>query len=188
RHERAVVGDWVLLDGRCIVALLPRRTVIKRLAAGEHYRQQMIAANLDTAFIVCGLDGDFNPRRIERYCVLIGSGGVAPVVVLTKVDRCADVGAAVAVLREHSLQAVVAVDAREAEPVAALRPWLLPGRTVALVGSSGAGKSTLTNTLLGEQRMRVGAVRQRDSRGRHTTTYRALLALPSGACLIDTPG
>ncbi len=187
-HERAVVGDWVLLEHRRIVALLPRRTVVKRLAAGEHYRQQMIAANLDTAFIVCGLDGDFNPRRIERYCVLIGSGGVESVVVLTKVDMCVDVAAAIAVLREHSSQAVVAVDAREAEPVAALRPWLLPGRTVALVGSSGAGKSTLINTLLGELRMKVGAVRQRDSRGRHTTTHRALLPLPSGACLIDTPG
>lgn len=189
-HERAVVGDWVLLDGRRIVALLPRRTVIKRLAAGEHYRQQLIAANLDTAFIVCGLDGDFNPRRIERYCVLIASGGVEPVVVLTKVDLCVDVAAAVAVLREHFSQAlaVVAVDARKAEPVVALYPWLLPGRTVALLGSSGAGKSTLTNTLLGEQRMKVGEVRQRDSRGRHTTTHRALLPLPSGACLIDTPG
>lgn len=102
-HERGC-GDWVLLDGRRIVALLPRRTVIKRLAAGKHYRQQLIAANLDTAFIVCGLDGDFNPRRIERYCVLIASGGVEPVVVLTKVDLCVDVGAAVAVLREHFLR------------------------------------------------------------------------------------
>jgi len=189
-HERAAVGDWVLLEGKRIVALLPRRTSIKRGAAGEHYQQQVIAANIDTVFIVCGLDADFNPRRIERYRLLVGSGGAEPVVVLTKADTGVDVPGAVAALVELAAQhvAVRAVNARDPHSVSALQPWLGEGRTVVLVGSSGAGKSTITNTLLGEERMRTGAVRQTDSRGRHTTTYRSLMTLASGACLIDTPG
>lgn len=190
-HERAAVGDWVLHDGRRILALLPRRTAIKRAAAGEHYQQQVIAANVDTAFVVCGLDLDFNPRRIERYLLLVGGGGVQPVVVLTKADLDgANAEAARSALASVAALgvAVVALDARDPRAAGVLAPWLAPGRTVVLVGSSGAGKSTLTNTLLGQARMKTGQVRARDSRGRHTTTYRALLALPSGACLIDTPG
>jgi len=189
-HERAAVGDWVLMEGKRIVALLPRRTSVKRGAAGEHYQQQVIAANIDTVFIVCGLDADFNPRRIERYRLLVGSGGAEPVIVLTKADTGVDVEAAIQALVDLAAQqvAVRAVNARDADSVAALLPWLGEGRTVVLVGSSGAGKSTLTNTLFGEERMRTGAVRQTDSRGRHTTTYRALMTLPSGACVIDTPG
>ncbi|WP_045769836.1 ribosome small subunit-dependent GTPase A [Xanthomonas albilineans] len=189
-HERAAVGDWVLLDGTRIVALLPRRTAIKRGAAGEHYHQQVIAANIDTVFIVCGLDADFNPRRIERYLLLVGGGGAAPVVVLTKADLTEYADDALAVLEELAAQSIplLTVNATQADSVAVLRPWLQPGQTVVLVGSSGAGKSTLTNTLLGVHKMRTAAVRERDSRGRHTTTHRALLPLPSGACLIDTPG
>lgn len=189
-HERAAVGDWVLLEGKRIVALLPRRTAIKRGAAGEHYQQQVIAANIDAVFIVCGLDADFNPRRIERYRLLVGSGGAEPVVVLTKADTATDVPGAVAALVELAAQrvAVRAVNARDPHSVSSLLPWLGPGSTVVLVGSSGAGKSTLTNTLLGEERMRTGAVRDSDSRGRHTTTFRSLMTLPTGACVIDTPG
>ncbi|HEY0334017.1 MAG TPA: ribosome small subunit-dependent GTPase A [Stenotrophomonas sp.] len=189
-HERAAVGDWVLLEGKRIVALLPRLTSIKRAAAGEHYQQQVIAANIDAVFIVCGLDADFNPRRIERYRLMVGSGGAEPVIVLTKADTATDVPGAVAALVELATQkvAVRAVNARDPHSVSALLPWLGAGRTVVLVGSSGAGKSTLTNTLFGEERMRTGAVRDTDSRGRHTTTYRALMTLPSGACVIDTPG
>jgi ribosome small subunit-dependent GTPase A len=190
-HERAAVGDWVLHDGRRILALLPRRTAIKRAAAGEHYQQQVIAANVDTAFVVCGLDADFNPRRIERYLLLVGGGGVQPVVVLTKADlEGADPEAALEALAGVRAQGVpvLALNARDGGAAAQLAPWLAPGLTVVLVGSSGAGKSTLTNTLLGEERMKTGQVRAHDSRGRHTTTYRALIALPSGACLVDTPG
>ncbi len=189
-HERAAVGDWVLLEGARIVALLPRRTSIKRAAAGEHYHQQVIAANVDTVFVVCGLDDDLNPRRIERYLLLVGSGGAAPVVVLTKADRRGDAQALAAALADTASGVpVLALDARDRDAVgAALGGWLGAGRTAVLVGSSGAGKSTLTNTLLGVEKMRTGEVRQSDSRGRHTTTHRALIALPSGACLIDTPG
>ncbi len=190
-HERAAVGDWVLHDGRRILALLPRRQAIKRAAAGEHYQQQVIAANVDTAFVVCGLDADFNPRRIERYLLLVGGGGVQPVVVLTKADReGTDAGAALAALAGLRAQGVpvLALNAKDPEAVAALAQWLQPGMSAVLVGSSGAGKSTLTNSMLGEQRMKTAEVREHDSRGRHTTTHRALIALPSGACLIDTPG
>jgi ribosome biogenesis GTPase len=194
-QDRAAVGDWVLIREASprpqIAALLPRRSTIKRAAAGEHYQQQMIAANIDTVFVVCGLDADFNPRRIERYLLLVRGGGVEPVVVLTKADKDgSDAEASLAALAELAAQGIVAVavNAKDRDSVAALDPWLGPGRTVVLVGSSGAGKSTLTNTLLGTEKMKTGEVRESDARGRHTTTYRTLIPLPSGACLIDTPG
>jgi ribosome biogenesis GTPase len=191
-QRRAAVGDWVLHVESRIVALAPRHTGIKRAAAGEHYQQQLIAANVDTVFVVCGLDADFNPSRIERYLMLVNNGGAAPVVVLTKADLSgADASAAMTALADVTQQrtAVVSLNAKNpADVLAVLRPWLGQGRTVALVGSSGVGKSTLINTLLGEGRMRTGEVRGSDSKGRHTTTHRALVALASGACLIDTPG
>ncbi|MGO4552259.1 ribosome small subunit-dependent GTPase A [Lysobacter sp. 2RAF19] len=193
-EDRAAVGDWVLLEGKRIVALLPRHTAIKRGAAGEHYKQQLIAANIDTVFVVCGLDADFNPRRIERYLVLIGGSGVVPVVVLTKADKAlAEDANAIDDARaalEGVLQGVqvVPVNAKDPDSVAALMPWLGAGQSIVLVGSSGAGKSTVTNTLLGVEKMKTGEVRESDSRGRHTTTHRALIPLPSGACMIDTPG
>ena len=196
---RPAVGDWLLVDGEAehnakAVALLPRRSTIKRAAAGEHYGQQVIAANIDTVFIVCGLDGDFNPRRIERYLLLV-RGGAQPVVVLTKADTQdgvdgANTTRARALARELDAQGVpvYAVNARQRDSVAVLQRWLTPGQTAVVVGSSGAGKSTLTNTLLEREYMKTGTVRARDARGRHTTTHRALIALPSGGCLIDTPG
>jgi ribosome biogenesis GTPase len=148
----------VLLEGRGpnalrIVALLPRRTAIKRGAAGEHYQQQVIAANIDTVFVVCGLDADFNPRRIERYLLLVGGGGAAaggradqgrPRTAPTRVE------AALAELRAQGMP-VLAVNAKDPRQRRALAPWLGRASTVVLVGSSGAGKSTLTNTLLGER-------------------------------------
>ncbi|MGJ7902802.1 ribosome small subunit-dependent GTPase A [Lysobacter sp. 1R34A] len=197
-EQRPGVGDWLLIEGdearAKVVALLPRYSAIKRGAAGEHYKQQLIAANIDTVFIVCGLDADFNPRRIERYLLLV-RGGAEPVVVLTKADEAtaADENAVAeatgALIELAQGVAIRAVNARDRDgSVAAMAPWLQPGRTVVLVGSSGAGKSTLTNSLLGIERMKTGAVRESDARGRHTTTHRALIPLPSGACLIDTPG
>lgn len=189
---RAVVGDFVRLEAGCdqIVEVLPRSSLFRRAAAGEHLKVQPIAANIDTVLVVTGLDGDFNPRRLERYLVLVRASGAAPVVVLTKIDRCEEADALRARLAdiEGGGVPVVAINAKDADSAAALAPWLGGGRTVVLVGSSGAGKSTLTNTLLGRSRMRTAAVRERDSRGRHTTTHRALMTLPLGACLIDTPG
>ncbi|WP_243713567.1 ribosome small subunit-dependent GTPase A [Luteimonas terrae] len=190
-EDRAAVGDWVLVeDGQRIVAMLPRTSAIKRAAAGEHYRQQLIAANIDIVLVVCGLDADFNPRRIERYLLLVQGGGM-PIIVLTKADKPeADVAAATAALADVIGLGVpvVPVNARDVDSVAGLHRWLGPGVTAVLVGSSGAGKSTLTNRLLGVERMKTAEVRATDDRGRHTTTHRALIPLPSGACLIDTPG
>src|SRR5690606_21540807 len=136
-------------------------------------------------------DGDFNPRRIERYLMLVQGSGATPVVVLTKADKAGtDAEAAQAALADIVGQGVpvLAVNAKSAEALEALAPWLRAGDTAVLVGSSGAGKSTLTNTLLGVDRMKTADVREHDARGRHTTTHRALIPLPTGACLIDTPG
>lgn len=193
--QRPAVGDWLLIEGQAhrnarAAALLPRRTTLKRAVAGEHYGQQLIAANVDTVFIVSGLDNDFNARRIERYLLLV-RGGAQPVVVLTKADRTASADvtaqAARATLADLDVP-VVSVNATQPDSVAQLATWLSTGTTAVVVGSSGAGKSTLTNTLLGQNRMKTGAVRASDDRGRHTTTHRALISLPGGACLIDTPG
>lgn len=190
-EDRAAVGDWVVLDRNDqILALLPRHSLLKRGAAGEHYRQQLIAANVDVVLVVCGLDHDFNPRRLERYLVLVQGSGAQPVLVLTKHDLCPDLDLVLDALADIQAQGVPVypLNAREPADAEVLHPYLGPGQSVVLVGSSGAGKSTLTNTLLGRERMRTAAVRETDSRGRHTTTHRALLPLPQGGCLIDTPG
>lgn len=190
-EQRAVVGDFVRLDdANLIVGLLPRSSLFKRAAAGEALRTQLIAANIDTVFVVTGLDGDFNPRRLERYLVLVQASGARPVVVLTKLDRCDSAGEARGRLADIEAAGVpvLALNAKDADSVAQLSPWLAAGQSVVLVGSSGAGKSTITNTLTGRRKMKTGAVRAHDSRGRHTTTHRALISLPQGACLIDTPG
>ncbi len=192
-EDRPAVGDWVRLDHATspplIIDILPRRSVLKRSAAGERFDTQLIATNIDTALVVCGLDGDFNPRRIERYLLLIEGSGVRPVVVLTKADTCEDLDARIGQVRAVAGETpVVAINARHTDSTAALAPWLGRGESAVLVGSSGAGKSTLTNTLLGHQYQAIGEVRESDSRGRHTTTSRSLMPLPGGACLIDTPG
>ena len=189
---RPAVGDFVLYaPGKPLIEqVLPRRSLLLRGAAGENHQRQVIATNIDSVFVLSGLDGDFNPARIERYLLLIEGSTATPVVVLTKADVADDVEATLAQLRRRLPEpvAIFAINAKSADSVAPLLAYLGPGDTAVLVGSSGAGKSTLTNTLLGEARMATAAVRAHDSRGRHTTTYRALLQLPSGGCLIDTPG
>ena len=189
---RAIVGDWVALDadGKNILELLPRQALLKRGAAGEHHRVQLIAAYVDHVIVFCGLYADFNPRRIERYLVVVQSSGAAPVLVLTKADQCEIIEDVLDTLVEVVDNGVPVhpVNAKDAASLAVLHPYLGPGRTVVLVGSSGAGKSTLTNTLLGTERMKTNTVRENDQRGRHTTTFRALIPLPQGGCLIDTPG
>ncbi|MES1941329.1 GTPase RsgA [Salinisphaera sp. T5B8] len=195
-EQRPAVGDWLLVTGgeeslARALALLPRRSAIKRSSAGKHYGQQIIAANIDIVFIVSSLDGDFNIRRIERYLLLVG-GGAQPVVVLTKADIAEDHDPGVIARATNALAAlgvaVCTLNARDPASVDVLKRWLAPGITAVLVGSSGVGKSTLTNTLTGEQVMKTGAVRTSDARGRHTTTHRCLIALAGDACLIDTPG
>jgi ribosome biogenesis GTPase len=145
-----------------------------------------VAANIDFCFVVCGLDGDFNLRRIERYLILTWESGARPVVVLNKADICVDVKAALDAVRCIAGRAdVVAMSASRS--VETLRHWLQPGLTAALLGSSGAGKSTIANALTGSM-LTTREVREHDSRGRHTTTARMLMALTGGAWLIDTPG
>jgi ribosome biogenesis GTPase len=190
--DRPAVGDFVALSPAnppVIETVLPRRSTLARAAAGERHIKQIIATNVDTVFVVMGLDGDFNVRRIERYLALIDGSGARAVIVLTKRDK---VDAAMLAERTSELQSLGVethiVNAKDAASVAALRAHLQLGDTAVLVGSSGAGKSTLTNTLLGVERQSTNAVREHDSRGRHTTTHRALIQLPDGACLIDTPG
>lgn len=190
--ERPAVGDWVLLDPEkdVIDALLPRRSLLKRAAAGEHYRSQPIAANVDNVLVVCGLDLDFNPRRLERYHLLTVGSGARMVLVLTKADLCPDLQDCVAQLEPLAAAGVPihAVNAKDRKTLDVLDPYFAEGCSSVLVGSSGAGKSTLTNTLLGIEKQRTNTVRANDSRGRHTTTHRALIRMPGGGCLIDTPG
>ena len=190
--DRPAVGDFVELSSATppvIDAMLPRRSMLARAAAGERHTRQVIATNVDTVFVVMGLDGDFNVRRVERYLALIDGSGARAVVVLTKRDK---VDAETLAARESEMRGLDVethvVNAKDAASVAALRTHLRLGDTAVLVGSSGAGKSTLTNTLLGVERQSTNTVREHDSRGRHTTTHRALIQLPDGACLIDTPG
>jgi ribosome biogenesis GTPase len=189
------VGDWVALRApaghhRAVVqAVLPRRSAFRRRAAGGVTVQQVLAANVDTVFLVMGLDRDFNPRRLERALVLAWESGAAPVVLLNKADLCEDVEA-----RQKQTEDVApgvpvrVVAAKEGRGLDGLRPWLGRGQTVALIGSSGVGKSTLVNRLLGEERLRTREVRESDQRGRHATTHRELVPLPAGGMLLDTPG
>ncbi len=185
------VGDWIAarrVDASLalIEAVLPRRTRFSRRAPGSSVAEQVIAANLDLVMVVCGLDGDFNLRRIERYLVLARESGASPVVVLNKADLCADTGNRLELIQSLAPDVrIVAISARESvEPLV----LLVRGQTVGVLGSSGAGKSTIANGLLGIDRQATGTVRETDSRGRHTTTSRMLIPLPGGGAIIDTPG
>jgi ribosome biogenesis GTPase len=172
-----------------VQAVVPRRSAFVRRAAGEQTVEQVVAANVDTVLLVSGLDHDFNPRRVERYVLLAWESGARPVVVLNKADLRDDVDACRRAIEQIAPGvAVHAVSARDPPSLAALAPYLLPGRTVALLGSSGVGKSTLLNRLMGTEVQPTRAVREHDQRGRHTTSDRHLFVLPGGALAIDTPG
>jgi ribosome biogenesis GTPase len=197
REQLAAVGDWVAaLTGQgegtataTIESILPRRTKFSRKVAGELTEEQVVAANIDTVFLVMGLDGDFNPRRVERYLLMAYESGASPVVLLTKADLADDVASAVAAIESVAIGTPVhALSALDGSGLDVLDAYLLPGKTGTLLGSSGAGKSTLINSLLGESRLKTQEVRTSDSRGRHTTRHRHLIALPGRGLLIDTPG
>jgi ribosome biogenesis GTPase / thiamine phosphate phosphatase len=194
RSGMPATGDWVaarVVDPlqAIVEAVLPRKTLLSRRAAGRRDDEQPIAANIDLVFLVSGLDGDFNLRRIERYLTLTAESGAGAVVVLNKADICTDLDARLAETAEIARGApVVPASTRVPGGLDGLRAFLAYGRTVALLGSSGTGKSTIINCFLGEERFRTGDVRESDSHGRHTTTHRELIPLAAGGALIDTPG
>ncbi|MBX3486190.1 ribosome small subunit-dependent GTPase A [Phenylobacterium sp.] len=193
--ERPAAGDWVALEARpgetlaLVHAVLPRRTAFIRKASGTRGGAQVVAANVDVAFLVASLNADLNLRRLERYLATAYESGAEPVVVLTKADLAEDVAGPVAEVEAIAFGApVLAISSKTGAGLDAIAARLPPGRTAVLLGSSGAGKSTLVNALFGAARMATREIREDDARGRHTTTHRELVLLPSGGLILDTPG
>jgi len=189
------VGDWVAADlmpqeGQAVIhALLPRKSKFSRKVAGAVVQEQIVAANFDYVFIVNSLNRDFNLRRLERYLTMAWESGAEPVIVLSKKDLSEDAEEKIREVEAITFGVpIIAASAVTGEGTDALRRYLGVGSTVAILGSSGVGKSTLTNLLAGESIMDTGDIREDDSRGRHTTTYRNLVKLPDAGMIIDTPG
>jgi ribosome biogenesis GTPase len=203
-HRYPAVGDWVVIKPQpdekkaMIQAVLPRKSSFSRQASGGRQRlsggpaqEQVVAANIDTVFLVSGLDGgrNLNLRRLERYLTLAWNSGARPVIVLNKADLCPDTGLAIKQAEGIVFGVPVhAISAREKTGLDEIRAYLTTGLTGALLGPSGVGKSAIINALLGTERLRVGVVRDNDRQGRHTTTHRELILLPGGGAVIDTPG
>lgn len=195
REDFPAVGDWVTIKARheeqkaTIHRVLPRQSKFSRKAAGATTDEQIVAANIDTVFLVNALNDDFNIRRIERYLTITWESGVNPVIILSKSDLCADVEEKVAAVESVALGVPVhVISAEKGVGLKELTTYFQQNQTVALLGSSGVGKSTLINCLYGENVQDVKEIRDDDSRGRHTTTHRELILLPDGGILIDTPG
>lgn len=195
REDFPAVGDWVIIslhDGgerASIHGMLPRQSKFARKTAGTETEEQIIAANIDTVFLVNALNYDFNVRRMERYLTLAWDSGANPVIVLSKADLCTEVAARLAEVKEIALGVPVhVISSLTGEGLNQLVAYLQVGKTIAMLGSSGAGKSTMLNFFYGHDIQRVQAVRQGDDRGRHTTTSRELVILPQGGLIIDTPG
>ena len=200
RHEAReaglpAVGDWVALSANLVErtatlhAILPRRTAFVRRAADSVQTVQVIAANIDVAFVVTSMNADLNPRRLERYLAAAWQSGARPVVVLTKSDLSDAPQAQAAEITDLAAGCpVLVVSARKGVGLDVLMDQVAPGETCVLIGSSGVGKSTLVNALLGEERMATQEIREADARGRHTTSHRQLVLLPGGGLILDTPG
>lgn len=194
-EDLPAVGDWVAFrrvegEGKAkIHEILPRRSKFSRKAAGSETLEQIVAANVDTVFLVTGLDDDYNPRRVERYLIMAWESGAEPVVVLNKADLIEEVEERrIEIERVAPGVPVLALSAKRGVGVEQLLPYVVRGHTVVLMGSSGTGKSTITNRLLGAEVQRTQEVRLSDARGRHTTTHRELFLLPGGGLVLDTPG
>ncbi|MFJ7737019.1 ribosome small subunit-dependent GTPase A [Lysinibacillus sp. NPDC097287] len=195
RGDFPAVGDWVLVEKmageeRAIIhKLFARKSVFSRKVAGKEITEQIVASNVDIVLLVMSLNADFNIRRLERYLVAAWDSGAKPVIVLTKADLCSDVLQYVSEVEAIAFGVDIFVtSALSGEGLADIRALFTDGVTGALLGSSGAGKSTLTNALVEDELMKVSDIREDDAKGRHTTTHRELVVLPSGGCLIDTPG
>jgi ribosome biogenesis GTPase len=195
RADRPAVGDWVVValppagGAGAIHAVLPRASAFTRKVAGHEHQEQVVAANIDVAFLVTSLNTELNPRRLERYLTLAWTSGARPVVVLTKADLVPDPAPLVCAVEAVAVGvAVLLTSAKTGLGIEALRACLAGNQTGTVLGSSGVGKSTLMNALVGWARQDTGRVREADDRGRHTTTRRELVCLPGGGLLIDTPG
>ena len=195
KRKFPTVGDWVAVspisdEGKAIIhALLPRKSVFSRKVAGQITEEQVVAANIDVVFIVCGLDLNFNLRRIERYLSLAWESGAVPVILLNKSDICPETDA-----RKNQVESIAfgvdvyAISATQKVGMDIFNKYLKTGKTAAFLGSSGVGKSTIINSLLGKERLKVNEASKLGSRGRQTTTFRELMLLPNGGMVIDTPG
>lgn len=195
REDFPAVGDWISVDERpadgraTIRQILPRFSKFSRNIAGQTTEEQIVAANMNTVFLVMALNHDFNVRRLERYLTMAWDSGANPVVVLSKADLCDVIDEKVHEVEEVAFGVpILTVSAIADMGKAKFAPWLGRGQTVVFLGSSGAGKSTLTNWLYGKDLLAVKEIREDDDRGRHTTTNRELIVLPSGGAVIDTPG
>src|SRR3989339_337981 len=190
-----VVGDWVMArlspEGNLAVieAILPRKTKFSRKSPGEITEEQVLVSNIDIVFLVNGLDTDFNLRRIERYLILAVNSGIKPVILLNKTDLCDNLQERVEEVKSiatgHPIHTLSAANNMGIE---FLDEYITKGVTVSFIGSSGVGKSTIINRLLGEERLKVGTVRESDGKGKHITTHRELILLPGGGIVIDNPG
>nr|WP_235857639.1 ribosome small subunit-dependent GTPase A [Paenibacillus albiflavus] len=195
RNDYPAVGDWVMIspridEGKAIIhTILPRKTKFSRKIAGQLVDEQIVAANIDTVFIVNALNNDFNIGRIERYLILTWESGANPVILLSKADLCTDIEHKIAQIENIAIGVpILVISSLQNEGLDQLQPFLEEGHTSALLGSSGVGKSSIVNRLIGETVMEVRAAREGDDRGRHTTTHRELIALKQGGLIIDTPG
>lgn len=190
QSDRLCVGDWVLFDDKLkLHRLLERQSLFERKAPGSKLDTQLIASNVDSLLVVCSLNNDFNLSRIERYLALAKDAEVEPVIVLTKEDQCDDADEKRKQVQDlDPFMMVHAINALDSEHLKELSGYCSLGKTLALVGSSGVGKSTLVNGLMGFEAQLTAGIREDDSKGRHTTTSRALKWLPQGGLLMDTPG
>lgn len=191
-HQRPKVGDWVALQPNdsnrgIIYAVLSRHSEINRKSVGTGSVRQVLATNVDIAFVVQALDFDFNLSRLERYTYQLRQSNIEPIFIFNKVDKALDLSAKLATIKSLNIDFII-TSATEGQGVERVRAAIPKGKTAVFLGSSGVGKSTLTNALLGDERQKTAAIRESDSMGRHTTSHRELFVLPSGGLIIDTPG